>query len=358
MSIFEVKNGQLDRKDASALSQLTATDTDNITGGGAGEEVNAQALIDGITGELGTLGTDKQPKTLDTPITVDGASKTTVETALDGLNEAVKKRMTYAVNGVLGAKNLVNMKTGAVVSANGITFTVNDDGSVKVSGTATGGNATFAAKITLKPGKYTLTGAVNASKYIQLYLAASPWTTIGYDTGNGLTFTITAEATYNCQLVLNNGTTGDDSVFYPMIRLASDTDATYQPYAMTNKELTDALAVTDLSSAASFGSLLSGKLTSSNKKVIKYGKIVEIYAEFTPNTNISLGAWSGGIILNGLPLAEYTNGCNVFITVNGVPATVGGVVNQRSGAGTIETMAGVTLASGDNVRLHTTYLVK
>ena len=39
--------------------------------------------------------------------------------------------------------------------------------------------------------------------------------------------------------VVYNGTTVNDLVFKPMLRLASDPDNTYQPYAMTNKELTD-----------------------------------------------------------------------------------------------------------------------
>ena len=38
-----------------------------------------------------------------------------------------------------------------------------------------------------------------------------------------------------------SGTTVSNLTFYPMLRLASDIDDTYQPYAMTNKKLTDSL---------------------------------------------------------------------------------------------------------------------
>ena len=40
-------------------------------------------------------------------------------------------------------------------------------------------------------------------------------------------------------IVIKNGTTVSNKMFYPMLRLASDPDDTYQPYAMTNRELTE-----------------------------------------------------------------------------------------------------------------------
>ena len=39
--------------------------------------------------------------------------------------------------------------------------------------------------------------------------------------------------------VLKNASFATPVTVYPMLRLASDTDDTYAPYAMTNKELTD-----------------------------------------------------------------------------------------------------------------------
>ena len=48
---------------------------------------NISSIGDGsVTGAISALNTDKQPKTLDTPLTIGGVSKTTVEAALDGLN--------------------------------------------------------------------------------------------------------------------------------------------------------------------------------------------------------------------------------------------------------------------------------
>jgi hypothetical protein len=42
--------------------------------------------------------------------------------------------------------------------------------------------------------------------------------------------------------MVRKGQTVNDVTLYPMLRLASDTDSTYQPYAMTNRELTESKA--------------------------------------------------------------------------------------------------------------------
>ena len=54
---------------------------------------------------------------------------------------------------------------------------------------------------------------------------------------------------------LANGQTVNNLVFYPMLRLASDPDDTYQPYAMTNRELTEKkINIADLKTVVSASS--------------------------------------------------------------------------------------------------------
>lgn len=151
--------------------------------------------------------------------------------------------MSYAVNGKIGAKNFAN-NTAATVTNNGVTFTVNADKTVTATNTASGGNAICSFNVTLDAGSYILTGGVDTNRFIQLYLAASPYTTVGYDTGRGLSFSVASRTTYTLLIGINNGTAADGCVFKPMIRLASDTDATYVPYAMTNAELTKVSSAT------------------------------------------------------------------------------------------------------------------
>ena len=135
-------------------------------------------------------------------------------------------------------KNLVKTKDPSRTNA-GVTYTVNDDGSVKAEGTTTAtswfrsgqGNATF-----LKQGTYKLTGGVSNNKMLYLVGTYADGSSINnstvtggvYDMGNGLTFTLLKDAYITYQIQINNGQVAND-VFYPMIRVASDTDDTFVP---------------------------------------------------------------------------------------------------------------------------------
>ena len=70
-----VSNGSTLKAPASLVKGYAVGDTD-LTGIGDGTP----------TGAISALNTAKQPKNLDTPLTIGGAQKTTVEAALGGLN--------------------------------------------------------------------------------------------------------------------------------------------------------------------------------------------------------------------------------------------------------------------------------
>ena len=53
---------------------------------------------------------------------------------------------------------------------------------------------------------------------------------IGNDTGSGLSFTLEENANVFARIVINSGVTANNLKFYPMIRLASITDGTYEPF--------------------------------------------------------------------------------------------------------------------------------
>jgi hypothetical protein len=143
----------------------------------------------------------------------------------------------WKVQGELGAKNLLKFPyVSASQTVNGITFTVNDDGSVAVSGTATA-NAFFNLQIidfgnismrtyndTFKNSSYAITDGIDGHS-INFY--------VGYDGNNKKTF-----------IVVSQGTTIDNVTVYPMIRYASDTDDTWQPYAPTNYQLNQKINMT------------------------------------------------------------------------------------------------------------------
>lgn len=153
---------------------------------------------------------------------------------------------------VLGAKNICPMpySSGYTHETNGITFTVNADGSYVANGTAT--NSAFLEffrdynTILEKDKKYIASSGQTANGGTQVYYRES------YQSGDWvlLAATVTEEVEFtvpnNANIILirgyiGSGNTVSNKTYYPMIRLASDPDNTYVPYAMTNKELTDAV---------------------------------------------------------------------------------------------------------------------
>ena len=132
-----------------------------------------------------------------------------------------------------GGKNKFQV-TAATQTISGVTFIVNEDGTVLANGTATDyigfvlGNATFLTEA--QSGTYILNGCPSggSSSTYNIDVAGAD----GYDSGNGVTLryqpTISNTAT---RIRITPGTTVNNLVFKPMIRLATETDATFSPYS-------------------------------------------------------------------------------------------------------------------------------
>lgn len=153
-----------------------------------------------------------------------------------------------AIVNMYGSKNLnVYPYQETTKTVNGVTFRDNGDGSITVSGATTSAYAVFSIRLDgvspfkLKKGTYKLSGCPNKSGLsIVFQFDVNGETISAVDTGSGATFTLTADATTKwCYLYVDSNvdlTTAD--TFYPMLRDARISDATYVPYAMTNRELT------------------------------------------------------------------------------------------------------------------------
>lgn len=138
----------------------------------------------------------------------------------------------------LSGKNLLNNSGLSEKTVNGVKFTpkYNSNGEleyIEANGTATGGTAYLSKSVSLKAGSYTVNGCPSggsSNKYNQ-FVQISGGSTLGTDIGNGVTFTLTEDATvivYSPRVV--SGTTVTGLKFYPMLTLASETDQTYEPY--------------------------------------------------------------------------------------------------------------------------------
>lgn len=132
----------------------------------------------------------------------------------------------------LGCQSKNLLKNNAVTETiNGVTFTINDDKSITVNGTATA-QISFMInnKVRLGVGNYILTGCPSGGSWNTFYLtayASSAWLTIP-DFGNGCK--IENKTVTQIVISIASGYTADNLKFYPMLRDAEITDGTYKEY--------------------------------------------------------------------------------------------------------------------------------
>ena len=183
--------------------------------------------------ELGDLGIKETASGEEIHLT-DSADGKAVEYALYG--KATQKTTS-------GKNLLINTATSQTV--NGITFTVNSDGSVTLNGTATA-NAGLSLSTTIisltKGVTYTLTGGLSASCRVDLRTSSTMYKDCQVLSGGGIqtneVLSVGSEASFipnNDAIVyalirIVSGQSFNNVTIYPMLRLASITDDTWEPY--------------------------------------------------------------------------------------------------------------------------------
>lgn len=147
---------------------------------------------------------------------------------------------------VYGAKNLLpNNATSQTL--NGVTFTVNSDGSVTANGTATANTALIVGRYEFKANQNVILSGCPSTGGPDTYKLLS-WPTTApssgrrqkEDVGQGVLLDYPDNLTCQIQIWIANGQVLNNITFYPMIRLASIEDDTYVPYVPTNAELLSA----------------------------------------------------------------------------------------------------------------------
>lgn len=147
-----------------------------------------------------------------------------------------------------GGKNLLPYPTsaktaGSTYSSNGVTMTHNDNGTLSFAGTATANSyfyintytADHSKDFQYAPGNYILSseiiGAIAGEYRFQMSVHNNGTLIRTYvDTGAGVAVTINAGETEAVYLYVPSGKNMDGVVIKPMLRLASETDATFAPY--------------------------------------------------------------------------------------------------------------------------------
>lgn len=189
-------------------------------------------------------------------------------TRMNHIEDGIRGAVDWDSNKILGAKNL-NARPYThpdTRTYNGVTWTVNADGSITANGTATGGNSQFqchpristgANPLVLPNGKYIVSGCPSGgsgTKYFVQILATINGTAnvYAYEYGAGREFTLNGDdyspdcVTLGVYLYIVDGQTVNNITFKPMVRVASDDDATWTEGAMTNRQLTEKVNQTPL----------------------------------------------------------------------------------------------------------------
>lgn len=139
-------------------------------------------------------------------------------------------------------KNLLPVRLPNAASQciyNGVTYTLNNDGSITVNGTANGDSEcpvmpAYSEWVVLPDATYTLSGCPSggseSSYHIRVW-SNNAATFVGRDSGSGFTFTFNTSSMANITafITIMNGTTVENLTFYPQLELGS-TATSYEPY--------------------------------------------------------------------------------------------------------------------------------
>lgn len=168
---------------------------------------------------------------------------------LENYDDTGIKSETALNHGTLGyqRKNLLK-NTAVSQTKNGITFTVNNDGSITANGTTADGQwavLTFPINA-FKSGRYVLSGRSkigNTSSYMYLSLWKNGISndSITLASGDNVEFTLIEATNFIARVSVPPSTTVTSTTVYPMIRYAEITDDTYEPYKPSVEERLAAL---------------------------------------------------------------------------------------------------------------------
>lgn len=247
--------------------------------------------------------------------TTSGLTATNVQDAID----EIEGRELFVQD--IPSKNLLP-NTATTQTLSGITFTVNDDGSITANGTATAQAYLTVGSIS-NLGQVILSGCPEGGGDTTYFLTTRTTSyTQQYDYGTGVTINNTVAE--QVQIIIRSGVTVSNLVFRPMIRLASIEDDTYVPYAKTNVELTK----TD----AALGEITESPSLPSGEVSIPIGTVTTVTTITVPKGTYVL---TGAIIFPADSTGTYRN-CsikhidNTHYSASQTPPCGGGVSTRLS----------------------------
>lgn len=147
----------------------------------------------------------------------------------NNINVTGKNLLEYTLSS-LKTLNTLGTWNNNVYTMSEVTYTINGDLSIKVNGTANAASYLIINdNINLKSGaNYILNGSPVGGAYNTYAIRLYNGTSYSSQTGSDLSFTYGTQSLVRINVF--NGTSVNNLVFKPMIRLAGITDNTYQPY--------------------------------------------------------------------------------------------------------------------------------
>lgn len=216
----------------------------------------------------------------------------------------------------------------ATQTKNGITFTVNDDNSITVNGTAEADtsinfvNSSGSTLLSFEAGTYKLTGCPEGGSDTTYRLGMNLNFGMVFDTGNGAVMTLNASTTNKAVwLTIYAGTTVNNLKFYPMLIKGTD-DKPYEQYgAMPSPEFKSQVKtvgqnvnIFDKDNANTLNAIING----TTKQIASFNTCRSIYISCKNNEDYTISRKAGTGFIVGTttdePVLNAT--CNQIVQNN------------------------------------------
>ena len=208
---------------------------------------NVQDALDEINGKIPTVPSVDIQTAVDEFSTYNGGILDSLKVALSpnqnlhGFLEpwvgGSKKNKLPLILADIKANNTSGTWNGNVYTKDGIDFTILTDNADNVLGINANGisehqvGITLANSVPISAGSYILNGTASGSGWTTSWLNVRVNTTNYNDIGSGASFTVSEASTMTAYCYIASGATVSNKVFLPMIRLATESDPTFEPYS-------------------------------------------------------------------------------------------------------------------------------
>ncbi len=224
----------IDSHDRAAEAIIAPVETD-ATGASDDYAVGKQLILNNVLYDVIAPITTGDALVVNTNIKEANKVSSDIQTLANNLADEAKTRS------IMGAKNILEINV--TPSGASLTFTVNTNKSITINGTASEDNYIL---ISTKEYPFNIsfsisksTGELTNNNYILSGNIPVDDLLLGYSVDTHVTW-----------IFVKGGVTYNNVTIYPMIRPATDANADYEPYAMTNQELTLIASQVDTNTSA------------------------------------------------------------------------------------------------------------